>query len=187
VRFIAATHRDLRELVAERRFREDLFFRLDGVPIRVPPLRERVAEIVPLAERLLVDAARAAGKHAMSLSEDAAQRLRAHAWPGNVRELRTVIQRSVLFCTDAVLSAHHLRFDDAAPPSDPALPAPAPSQRAPEDAHERARVERRKRVVEALEATQWNQRKAAERLGVSRRTLQTWMIGLAIPRPRAKS
>jgi transcriptional regulator with PAS, ATPase and Fis domain len=179
VRFVAATHRDLRELIAERRFREDLFFRLDGVPIRVPPLRERASEIAPLAERLLADAARSSGKNAPTLSFDAAERLRKHPWPGNVRELRNVIQRSLLFCAAPILSAGDLRFDDVGAPRDE-----APSR---EDAHDRARAERRQRVVEALEASQWNQRKAAERLGVSRRTLQTWMIALSIPRPRAKS
>ena len=110
VRFVAATHRDLRLLVANGQFREDLFFRLDGIAIRIPPLRERIAEIVPLAERFIVEAGAAAGDAAPSLGPDAAARLRAHSWPGNVRELRNVIMRSVLFCRESVLGAGALRL-----------------------------------------------------------------------------
>jgi transcriptional regulator with GAF, ATPase, and Fis domain len=184
VRFIAATHRDLRELVAERRFREDVFFRLDGLPIRVPPLRERRTEIAPLAEQLLVEAAGLAGTPPKALSSEAKARLEEYPWPGNVRELRNVLQRSILFCGGPVLSADDLRFDDVAAPRDtaPTLPPEGASNEVG-----RSREDRRKRVLEALDASQWNQRKAAERLGISRRTLQTWMIELSIPRPRAKT
>ncbi len=199
VRFVSATHRDLRALVAAGRFREDLFFRLDGVSIRIPPLRERRSEIRPLAERFLQDAAAGAGRSGLSLGTDAVERLLAHPWSGNVRELRNVINRSALFARGNVLDASMLRFDafgGTAP-----VPPPPPSEREPASAPEpvsssRAdampepsglspeRSERRKRVIEALEKTVWNQTRAADLLGVSRRTLQTWMIDLSIPRPR---
>jgi two-component system response regulator AtoC len=187
VRFVAATHRDLRGLVASGRFREDLFFRLDGVAIRIPPLRERVAEIVPLAESFIVEGATAAGRVAPVLAVDAAARLKAHPWSGNVRELRNIIMRSVLFCRGTTLDAGGLRFD-----THESLPAPAPASVASgTEAASSApagmsaeRAERRQRAIEALEKTVWNQTRAAELLGVSRRTLQTWMIDLDIPRPR---
>src|SRR5262249_17522301 len=111
VRFVSATHRDLRVLIAEGRFREDLFFRLDGVSIRIPPLRERRAEIVALAQSFAGKAAQSAGKPAPTLSSAAVERLTSYAWPGNVRELRNVIQRSVLFCQAPVLDASDLRLD----------------------------------------------------------------------------
>ncbi len=188
VRFVAATHRDLRALVASREFREDLFFRLDGVAIRIPSLRERQAEIVPLAERFLTEVGAAAGHPAPSLGADAAARLRAHPWPGNVRELKNVIVRSALFCKGPVLDAGALRMgaiDGAADakgvaPSASAHPAAAaPAGMSPE------RAKRRQRAIDALEKTVWNQTRAAELLGITRRTLQTWMIDLDIPRPRA--
>lgn len=191
VRFVSATHRDLRTLVAAGRFREDLFFRLDGVGIRIPPLRERKKEIIPLAASFILSSAKTAGKSPPpSLSPAAAERLLAHPWSGNVRELRNVIQRSVLFCPSAVLDVADLRFDalGASAPVASAEPAPtASSSSLLEDAPpgmSPERAERRKRVLETLEKTVWNQTRAAELLGISRRTLQSWMIDLNIPRPR---
>jgi transcriptional regulator with GAF, ATPase, and Fis domain len=211
VRFVSATHRDLRALVASGQFREDLFFRLDGVSIRIPPLRERRDEIPPLAARFVEDAARAAGRPAPSLAPAAVERLLAHPWTGNVRELRNVIRRSVLFCPGAALEAEDLRFEafgasrsggsasvgagaGAIPSASEAqaqahaqtLPPPSagPAAREP-TAMSAERAERRKRVIDALEKAVWNQTRAAEALGVARRTLQTWMIDLDIPRPRA--
>ncbi len=190
VRFVAATHRDLRQLVAEGRFREDLFFRLDGVSIRIPPLRERVEEIVPLAESFVAAFAAAEGRPAPVLSPDAKKRLEAHGWSGNVRELRNVMQRTVLFSKGGEISVADLRLD---PMGTPPAARPAASQASasgtanvPPPARELSpeRAERRQKVLDALEKTVWNQTRAAELLGISRRTLQTWMIDLDIPRPR---
>ena len=192
VRFVAATHRDLSVLVANGKFREDLFFRLDGVAIRIPPLRERTAEILPLAESFIIEAAAAAAQPPPSLAPDATARLRSHLWPGNVRELRNVIMRSVLFCRDGVLTAASLRMGtietaDQRPSVAPPVPTTTltgggvPAGMSPE------RAERRARVIDALEKTVWNQTRAAEILGITRRTLQTWMIDLDIPRPRGGS
>lgn len=193
VRFVSATHRDVRGLVASGRFREDLFFRLDGVSIRIPPLRERPTEIVALAERFIAVAAAASGRSPPVLSPEAATRLKAHSWSGNVRELRNVMQRSVLFCRESTLQPRDLQFDalgaassapvtsHSSPPevSDPSALGAAPPGLSPE------RAERRLRVIDALEKTVWNQTRAAEVLGISRRTLQAWLIELNIPRPRA--
>jgi two-component system, NtrC family, response regulator AtoC len=187
VRFVSATHRDVRGLVSSGRFREDLFFRLDGVSIRIPALRERTSEIVPLAKTFIDASARAANKPAPALSSAAIDRLMAHSWSGNVRELRNVIQRSVLFCRSTTLDADDLRFDTLGasnpPPARPRADL-ATDPSAPIEGLTPERAERRKRILEALESTMWNQTRAAEQLGISRRTLQTWMIDLRIPRPR---
>ena len=190
VRFVAATHRDLRQLVAEGRFREDLFFRLDGVSIRIPPLRERVEEIVPLAESFIASFAEAEGRPAPVLSSEAADRLRGNAWSGNVRELRNVMQRTVLFSRGGEISIADLRLDPMGSAPSRAVPT-APTgmgggSQVPPPARELSpeRAERRQKVLDALEKTVWNQTRAAEILGISRRTLQTWMIDLDIPRPR---
>ncbi len=200
VRFVSATHRDVRGLVVSGRFREDLFHRLDGVSIRIPPLRERPSEIVALAERFIEASSRAAGRTPPTLSPEAAARLTTHPWSGNVRELRNVIQRSVLFSRDPVLTVKDLQFDTlgaAASMPTAASPRPQGHEASPQaGAHgghtgtippglSPDRLERRQRVLEALEKSVWNQTRAAEVLGISRRTLQAWLIELNIPRPRA--
>jgi two-component system NtrC family response regulator len=110
VRVIAATHRDLRQLVREGRFREDLFYRLHVVPIHLPPLRERIADIVPLAEHFL---ARTAGSK--RLAPEAAARLIRHSWPGNVRELKNAMERAAVLLRGDVVHAAELDFIAEAP------------------------------------------------------------------------
>jgi two-component system NtrC family response regulator len=105
VRVIAATHRDLMQRVHEGAFREDLFYRLHVVPIHLPPLRERISDIVPLAEHYLKQAA--AGKR---LSADAAARLIRHGWPGNVRELKNAMERAALLVRGEHVSSTDLDF-----------------------------------------------------------------------------
>jgi DNA-binding NtrC family response regulator len=111
VRVIAATHRDLQALVGEGRFREDLFYRLHVVPINLPPLRERLADIVPLAELFLSRA----GKR---LAADAAARLLTHRWPGNVRELKNAMERATVLIRGDVVRAADLNFASDSPSSD---------------------------------------------------------------------
>jgi DNA-binding NtrC family response regulator len=109
VRVIAATHRDLAERLREGRFREDLYYRLHVVPIHLPPLRERIADIVPLAAHFLHHTG---GKR---LSADAAARLIRHAWPGNVRELKNAMERAAVLVRGDRVDAAHLAFLDEAP------------------------------------------------------------------------
>jgi DNA-binding NtrC family response regulator len=111
VRVLAATHRDLAGLVREGRFREDLYWRLGVVPVRLPPLRERAEDVVPLAEHFL---ALAAGGRAPRLSAGAAARLAGHRWPGNVRELRNAMERVAALARRAVVEADDLDFLAAA-------------------------------------------------------------------------
>jgi DNA-binding NtrC family response regulator len=164
VRVIAATNRDLREEVAAGRFREDLFYRLNVVPITVPPLRERVDEILPLAESFLA--------RGVTLAADAAEVLRAHRWPGNVRELQNVMQRACLLCRDGVIGGAELRewlgggWERAGAPAAGAGadPIAALVGRSLEDV-ERAVIER------TLAECGGNRTKAAALLGIGVRTL----------------
>jgi len=111
VRMIAATNKDLRVDIAEREFREDLYFRISTFKLRVPPLRERKGDILPLVASLLMR--HAPNAQEFTLSDDAQAQLLAYPWPGNVRELENVVQRAVVLCADQHIESHHLMFDDA--------------------------------------------------------------------------
>jgi len=183
VRFVAATNRDLEAEVAAGRFRADLFYRLNGFALEIPPLRERVEEVVPLARRF-ARAARArlglAGEPEFTASaRDALER---NPWRGNIRELRNAMERAVLLADDAPIAAEHLapparaRAAASTPPPPSAPPPSAPPPVADPD--------ERRRIVEALERCVGNQTRAAKLLGVSRRTLVTKMERYNLPRPR---
>ena len=119
VRVLAATNKDLRVAMAQREFREDLYFRLSTFKLRVPPLRERPGDILPLVARLL--ARHAQDGRALQVSAEAQACLQAHSWPGNVRELENVVLRAVVLCVGEVITPAHLMFDEpaelAAPPA----------------------------------------------------------------------
>ena len=117
VRVVAATNRDLRAAVADRRFREDLYFRLSVLPITIPPLRDRADDILLLARHFVERFCREMNKPVMTVTEDAQEALRAYSWPGNVRELQNCIERAVILSDGDRLLAHHLSL--------PAGPAPA--------------------------------------------------------------
>jgi two-component system nitrogen regulation response regulator GlnG len=108
VRIIAATHRDLRAAIRMGAFREDLFYRLCVVPIRLPPLRERTEDIADLARHFL-DRARADGLPSKTLDSSAIEALRSHRWPGNVRELENVMRRLAALCPDEVITSDIIR------------------------------------------------------------------------------
>jgi transcriptional regulator of acetoin/glycerol metabolism len=169
VRFIAATHRDLRAATADGGFRQDLYFRLNGITLTVPPLRERPADIEALAVKFAHDAFDAVARARVPLSADAVALLRAHAWPGNVRELKNVVERAVALTRGPAIGARELMLDGAADP---------PPERGGEAGSERARI------LEALAACAGNQTEAAKRLGIARRTLVNRIEALGIPRPR---
>ncbi len=120
VRVIATTNRDLREQVAAGRFREDLYYRLSVFPLTTPPLRDRPADIVPLARYFLQKAA-GGNRPAPVLADDALVALNSHRWPGNVRELQNTLQRAVILCSGNVIRPRDLRFEPSAPA--PAAPA----------------------------------------------------------------
>ncbi len=108
VRIIAATHRDLEQLVQQGQFREDLFYRLNVFPLYVPPLRDRRTDVLQLADHFVERFAKAANKPVRRISTPAIDMLVAYHWPGNVRELQNVIERAVLLSTDGVIHGHHL-------------------------------------------------------------------------------
>lgn len=114
VRFIAATHQDLKVLSEQQKFRADLYFRLNGLMIRVPPLRERLEDLPALCENLLQ---RSKGR-TLRLSKTALERLSSYSWPGNVRELRNVIERAVLFADGEEIEAGHIDLPNAPPASE---------------------------------------------------------------------
>ena len=173
VRFIASTNRDLRALVAEGAFREDLYFRLNGITIEIPPLRERQPEIGSIARVLLANACKEAGRPALDLGKEAVARLESYEWPGNVRELKNAIERAVLLSAgDAI--------DPQAVPAGEHVGDAAAGARLRQDL---ATFERQ-RIVEALEKCAGNQTKAAQLLGISRRTLVSRLGEYNLPRPR---
>ena len=190
-RFIAATNRDLAAEVAAGRFRRDLFFRIDGVTLHIPPLRERRGMIVPLALKFLHEAAARMGRSATSLAAEVLPALEAHPWPGNVRELKAVIERAVLIAKGTEIGVRHLIFarDGAAPP--PGSPPPPPAEPPPRatdagglDFLTPDEREDRERVVAALAECNGNQTRAATLLGISRTTLVNKLTHYRIPRPR---
>jgi two-component system response regulator AtoC len=193
VRFIAATNRDLPGEVQRGAFRADLYFRLNGVSIRIPPLRERRDEIVPLADRLFGDAYARMQRPPMPLSPNVARALVEYSWPGNVRELRNVAERAVLLALGGLVDTHHLVFEEALSRPAPLFGATAsgaalPADHAQSDIALPAQLERleRERVLRALDETGGNQTLAAKRLGITRRQLIGRIEAFGLPRPRKK-
>jgi DNA-binding NtrC family response regulator len=164
VRVIAATNRDLDCAVAEGRFREDLFYRLGGMMLRLPPLRERREDILPLAEHYLRHYARETGRDVADFSPGARAKLEAHGWPGNVRELRNAVERAVLVAAGPILSENDLLADEAPPRSRRLFELPSGGLRL--DELEKALV------AQALERSGGNKTRAGELLGMTREQIQ---------------
>jgi two-component system response regulator AtoC len=162
VRVLAATNRDLKALVAESRFREDLYYRLNGITIGLPPLRERRQDLPLLAQHFVDKHARSSGRPVRHLADEALALLAEHDWPGNVRELEHVIERAVVLASTEVLLADHLPAE-IRHPVEPPLRLP----------RNRITLEEVKRwyVTQVLQDTGGNKQKAAELLGIDRRTL----------------
>jgi two-component system nitrogen regulation response regulator GlnG len=199
-RIIAATHRDLRQLVRQGLFREDLFYRLNVVPVRLPPLRER-AEDIPDLVRHFLNASRSEGLPEKTLEAAAMDRLKAHGWPGNVRELENLVRRLAVLYSEDVISVEVIDAELAdGQPQSSAQPAAGESLGAAAERQLRDYFEAHKgglppaglydrvmREVErplillSLEATRGNQLRAARLLGVNRNTLRKKIRELDIP------
>jgi len=177
VRVIATTNRDLRESLQAGRFRQDLFFRLNVVSLRLPPLRERPSDIPRLARHFAEKYRPANGGPARDLSEAAIRHLQNYPWPGNVRELESCIHRALLLCADRVLQPSHLQLETDLVP-------------APQEVGTRSEMERRL-IFATLERVGGNRNRAAEALGVSVRTIRNRLrqyrqeAGLAMAAPTA--
>ena len=195
VRVIAATHQALEALVAEGRFRADLLHRLDVVRLRLPPLRERRADVPALAQRFLASAAKKLGAPAKRFHAEALKRLEQHDWPGNVRELENLCWRLAALAPGETIMPRDLRT--ALPPTEaPATDATdwpqrlaaavsAALARGDTDLHERLRTRFDQVLLEtALEHTDGHRQKAAERLGLGRNTLTRKLGSTRSPRKR---
>jgi len=174
VRIIAATHRDLEEMVSGGGFRQDLFFRLNAVTMTIPPLRERVEEIGPLADRFITVAAHENERAAPVMSPRALALLHGYAWPGNVRELKNAIERAVVICRDGEITPDDLPERVRRTHKVAAVgPLEAPFKEQVEQLESRL-------ILEALRACDGNQSRAAERLHMPRRTLVNKIKALGI-------
>jgi two-component system, NtrC family, response regulator AtoC len=201
VRFIAATNRDLEAEVTRGTFRQDLFFRLNGATLVIPPLRERTDEVPALTRMFVTQASRQLElAHEPQVSQEALNKLVQYSWPGNIRELRNVIERAVLLCADGPILPTHLPLEkmratfatptdqvDPPRPATPPAPTPTPTPTATPSILRRGKrlvpdVER-ERIEQALAECGGNQTRAAKLLGIGRRTLVSRLRELAIARP----
>jgi two-component system, NtrC family, response regulator AtoC len=236
VRFVTATNRDLAREVRAGRFRGDLYYRISGLVVRIPPLRERPTEIEPLARHFLTEFSAQMGQPTPALSPAVIDALRSHDWPGNVRELKNVMERAALLAGSGAITPEHVLpeptlFGDApgaggllgmndidestqviarprelgskpasssrrslrapdsrrgrsqAPVSSRARSLPPSSQGARDESSD---DEKRDRLIRALEACGGNQTRAAEMLGISRRTLINRLDRWKLPRPQKR-
>lgn len=175
VRIIAATHRDLTAMVAEGRFREDLYYRLAQFPLQLPALRERDGDVLQLARHFTDQACLQLGRAPVEWSSAALDQLSSHSFPGNVRELKCLVERAVLLCDDNLILPAHLSM--------PLAPAPTA-----DDVTLRQRMERVERVflLDCLHKNQGNRTRTARELGVARRTLLYRLARLNIPVGKAR-
>ena len=199
VRFVAATNRDLEAEVARGAFRQDLYFRLNGVELAIPPLRDRVVEIAPLAERFLAAATATLDRRSpLRLSADALACLERHAWPGNVRELRNAIERAAVLAIGEVILPADLPRSIAGPigmsGGTAATPPPLAEASTPRAADlgadgdpEPDKAAERQRIIAALEQCAGNQTRAARLLGMSLRTLVNRLGEHKLARPRKRT
>jgi two-component system response regulator AtoC len=176
VRFLSATNRKLDREVEEGNLRRDLFYRLGGITLEIPPLRARPREIAAIAQAFLTRAAAEAGRPPPRLSAQVLDRLRRHDWPGNVRELRNAIERAVLLCPGHEITIDHLPPLIADSPPDPHLPA---EQMPATWVNDELRG-----IMDALDRCAGNQTKAARLLKISRGTLVSRLDAYRLPRPR---
>jgi transcriptional regulator with GAF, ATPase, and Fis domain len=183
-RVIAATNRDLPRDIANGKFREDLYYRLNVFAIKLPPLRERRADILPLSEAFLIEVGRGLGRPPAGISRDARQRLVEYHWPGNVRELRNILERAAILCDGGLITAEHLALSapsipnvpvapvvDVKPESPPAEDRSGTSAAAPLPPTGELHVMERKMIEQALENARFNKSKAAKALGLTRQQL----------------
>ncbi|MCE5387327.1 MAG: sigma-54 dependent transcriptional regulator [Acidithiobacillus sp.] len=170
-RVIAATHLDLKESIKEGRFREDLYYRLNVIPLHIPPLRERRADIIPLVHHFLGKICNEIGREAVTLDADALAALEAYSWPGNIRQLENLLERMVVLSRQSILGLRDLpseiRQGESHVDGNVASPFDLPALE-------------RQTVLSALEKTRFNQSQAAVLLGISRKQLRTKMKNMGL-------
>ena len=156
IRLISATNRDLHEAVAKGEFRQDLLFRINTIHIHIPPLRNRKEDIVPLAQRFIDRYGQKYGKTGLMLSDEAAEKLKAHAWEGNIRELQNTIEKAVIMCDGDIISPDHLELHT--------------SQRPLNESQTLEEMERQT-IANAIAQCGGNLSQVAQQLGITRQTL----------------
>jgi DNA-binding NtrC family response regulator/pSer/pThr/pTyr-binding forkhead associated (FHA) protein len=184
IRCVAATNRDLVAEVTAGRFRRDLYHRLNVMTLTVPPLRERLSEVEPLANLFLAQAVSRFGLRKLQWSPAALAKLLAHRWPGNVRELRNVVERAALLVTGSVIEVADLELISSTDGDAPGNATAAVEAALAPVAFKAVPVSEGERIAEALATCGGNQRRAATLLGMSRRTLVRRIAQLKLPRPR---
>jgi len=210
VRFIAATNRNLEDEITEGNFRQDLYFRLNGISVIIPPLRERISEVKNLAHLFIkMVCERDHNSRIPVLSAEALERLKAYHWPGNIRELRNIMDRAVLLCGSGTIAAEHLPLEKLSTnsllsaqnqfsgvsnhipllddePTQQFAAVGGGSSRPADQLRKKDDDEQQKIIMAALERCGGNQTKAAAELGVSRRTLINRLESYGLKRPRKK-
>ena len=158
MRVIAATNRDLKKALERGDFREDLFYRLQVFDIKLPPLRARLTDILPLGEAFLEQIGRTFGRPPSGLTRDAKDALMHYDWPGNVRELRNALERAAILCEGGLITTEHVSLDNGPHGARPPVDASTTDLSAVE----------RDMIAQALADCSGNKSKAAARLGISR-------------------
>jgi DNA-binding NtrC family response regulator len=197
VRIICATNRNLSQLVAEGKFREDLFYRINVIPIHIPPLRQRKEEIPLLTRHFISKLGQKTGKHITGISPDVMARFMHYDWPGNIRELKSVLEYAFVVAEPETIHVQHLpeHFGkaDQTPVADPISkqrsPVMAPAPDSPPPADYEASDSERQELVEALRKTGGNKSQAAKLLGVHRMTVWNRMkkYGIALEKEIRKT
>jgi DNA-binding NtrC family response regulator len=172
VRIIAATNKNLEQLLAQGKFREDLYYRLNVIPILCPPLRQRAEDIPLLANHFAQRAALAANRAVEGLSPEALAALSAYAWPGNIRQLEWAIERAVVLGEGRRIERQDLPPEILAPPASATVRAPAGGAATPVIAEATWEEHEKSKILEALQRTNGNITRAAQLLGMTFRTLQ---------------
>jgi len=177
-RLLAATNIDLRRAIAAGTFREDLYYRLNVVPITVPPLRDRLDDIPLLVSHFIQKYSQKFGRTVREITDDALELLKTYAWPGNVRELENIIERSVALARGPVIHLQHLPIELALPNG---VTSDAPREGLP--LKERLSQIETQLILRTLESTRWNYVKTAKQLGIHRNTLMHKLQARGIRRP----
>ncbi|MCG8609123.1 MAG: sigma 54-interacting transcriptional regulator, partial [Pseudomonadales bacterium] len=172
VRILSATHKDLNNEIDEGRFRQDLFYRINVIELKVPALRERVEDIPLLAETMLKRVADECDIPNARLSTDAINALKQYSFPGNVRELENIIERAFTLCEDDVIHADDLHLQDNSSDARQTIDSAPAQQRNGVNLEEYLETIEKQTIEQALEETRWNKTAAAKKLGISFRALR---------------
>ena len=173
VRVVAATNRDLRKAIEQKLFREDLYFRLNVFELRLPPLRERLDDILPLSEAFMQEIGRSIGRPPAGISREAKQALSDYHWPGNVRELRNILERAAILADGGLIVSEHLALVPPHSPLQPPTHVTSPTAGDLETKSENLVATERLMIEKALQKARFNKSIAAKALGLTRAQLYT--------------